>query len=68
MNMWWAKVEHHLRDIARMVLRDWSSGKLARYTQPASTSTSAPPETSLAEIYAKDDLSKFATAARSGDS
>ena len=53
-----------------MVLRDWSSGKLARYTQPTSTSTStsapAPSESdpsSLTEIYAKDDavLSKLAT-------
>ena len=50
-----------------MVLRDWSSGKLARYTQPASPSASASAaseaDPSLAEIYAKDGavLSKLST-------
>ncbi|OJT04433.1 Guanine nucleotide-binding protein-like 3 -like protein [Trametes pubescens] len=43
---------------ARMVLRDWSNGKLARYTMPASPSAdaaaAAPTDPALAEAYAKD--------------
>ncbi|EIW62162.1 P-loop containing nucleoside triphosphate hydrolase protein [Trametes versicolor FP-101664 SS1] len=43
---------------ARMVLRDWSNGKLARYTVPPSSSAdaSAPAETAFVEIYAKDEV------------
>ena len=43
-----------------MVLRDWSSGKLARYTvpatpsPPAAASTSTPASTEFADIYAQD--------------
>ncbi|RPD62065.1 hypothetical protein L226DRAFT_508977 [Lentinus tigrinus ALCF2SS1-7] len=65
------KGEPDLAGAARMVLRDWNSGKLARYTQPttassSSTSASSAPsesDSSLAAIYAKDDavLSKLST-------
>lgn len=41
-----------------MVLRDWSNGKLARYTVPPSSSAdaSATTETAFGEIYAKDEV------------
>ncbi|RDX52992.1 hypothetical protein OH76DRAFT_1399571 [Lentinus brumalis] len=58
------KGEPDLTGAARMILRDWVNGKLARYAQPPPPS-SAPsePDASLAEVYAKDStvLSKLST-------
>ncbi|KAI0722001.1 P-loop containing nucleoside triphosphate hydrolase protein [Cerioporus squamosus] len=59
------KGEPDLTGAARMILRDWASGKLARYTQPAPSPapSDSEPESSLAEVYAKDSevLSKLST-------
>ena len=60
------KGDPDLAGAARTVLRDWSHGKLARYTVPPSTSSSdnaSQPEKTLADAYAKDEavLSQLAT-------
>ncbi|KAI0723530.1 hypothetical protein C8Q76DRAFT_723215 [Earliella scabrosa] len=63
------KGDPDLAGAARMVLRDWNTGKLARYTVPPTAPSSTSPSTSpssdsaLAEIYARDAsvLSKLAT-------
>ena len=40
---------------ARIVLRDWSTGKLPRYTVPAAKTSTSPADSSLSDIYAQDD-------------
>ncbi|KAI0772525.1 hypothetical protein BD413DRAFT_45792 [Trametes elegans] len=59
------KGDPDLAGAARLVLRDWSSGKFARYTVPSSPSadTTTSPDPSLAEVYTKDEsvLSKLST-------
>ncbi|KAM5530260.1 hypothetical protein V8D89_016070 [Ganoderma adspersum] len=52
-----------LTGAARSVLRDWSNGKLARYTTPSKSSPSSTSDKSLSDIYAKDEaiLSKLST-------
>ncbi|KAI0352721.1 P-loop containing nucleoside triphosphate hydrolase protein [Trametes cingulata] len=63
------KGEPDLAGAARLVLRDWSSGKLARYTLPPSSPSqtdsapAAPSDTALSEIYSKDQtiLSRLST-------
>ncbi|KAI0773754.1 GNL3L/Grn1 putative GTPase-domain-containing protein [Fomes fomentarius] len=64
------KGDPDLAGAARMVLRDWSSGKLARFTLPPSSTSSSPSSPSshaspaadpaLAEIYATKDPSVLA--------
>ncbi|KAH9853944.1 hypothetical protein C2E23DRAFT_727751 [Lenzites betulinus] len=48
---------------SRLVLRDWSTGKFARYTTPPTSSATSDPASPLAEIYAKDAtiLARLAT-------
>ncbi|KAI0676739.1 hypothetical protein C8Q78DRAFT_1073527 [Trametes maxima] len=56
--------EPDLGGAAKLVLRDWSSGKFARYTMPSSPPSDPPsPDAALFEIYSKDQtiLSKLST-------
>ncbi|KAH9894117.1 hypothetical protein C8Q73DRAFT_826613 [Cubamyces lactineus] len=60
------KGEPDLTGASRLVLRDWGSGKLARYTvppTPASNSAASDVDPTLAEVYSKDQavLSKLST-------
>ncbi|OCH95890.1 hypothetical protein OBBRIDRAFT_441971 [Obba rivulosa] len=52
-----------LAGAARIVLRDWSTGKFPRYAVPSSTASSSPKDPSFAHVYAKDEqiLSKLPT-------
>ncbi|KAI0751234.1 hypothetical protein C8Q80DRAFT_1097952 [Daedaleopsis nitida] len=57
------KGDPDLAGAARMVLRDWSHGKLARYTALNSPPSQTSSDSSLADIYAKDAnvLSRLST-------
>ncbi|KAI0366432.1 P-loop containing nucleoside triphosphate hydrolase protein [Pilatotrama ljubarskyi] len=54
--------EPDIAGASRLVLRDWSSGKLARFSLPptssaqAESTSTAPSDTDLTEIYSKDQV------------
>ncbi|OBZ71764.1 Guanine nucleotide-binding protein-like NSN1 [Grifola frondosa] len=52
-----------LAGASRIVLRDWSTGKFARYTVPSSPASTPSRNPALADVYAKDEevLSKLST-------